>query len=267
MRAPLLLSLGVAVGFAGLASAQTEFPFFDDFESGEVAPNWEQDSTNNPSWDEAGEWTAVQEDLDWRGEMVEPPPGGGEWFGRLANAPASAITARRLVGTNDAVDYTISTDMYVQNVSADEPPDNFFYQMIIFGAQDGLDYCRFHFHHNEDEGTLPDGPRIRIQTRYASFDTILDEPTADLIGDDAEGWYNVRIDVNNSDMTINVTVNGVGLNDGDPITVNQAPFANGGKAGIGTYINGDTGGLFRSIYYDNFFAGEFTDVGDWAVYE
>ena len=262
MRKALLLSLGACVGMAGLASAQTEFPFSDDFETGQVAPNWEADSTNNPSWDEAGMWSAVTEDVDWRGIIVEPP-GDSTYMGRLANAPSSPITARRLVGTNDATDYTIEADVYVQTVDADSAPDNFFYQMVIFGAQDGVDYARFHFHHNEN---LDDGPRIRIQTRYGSFDTVFESPTADVLASDEEGWYHVRLDVNSTDMELNAIVNGVDIN-GGPITINQGAYANGGKAGIGTFINGDTGGLERSVYYDNFFAGEPVSVGDWAIYQ
>lgn len=266
MRGSLLVSLGVAVGFAGAVNAQTEFPFFDDFEAGEPAPNWEQDSTSNPSWDEAGTFDAVQDDFDWLMNTVEPPDGGGDWIGRLLNEDGG--TARRVVGTYDATDYTVDVDIFVQNVNDPEQPDSYHYQIVMLAVHEGTEYTRLHFHHNLDEEV--EDPRIRIQTQYDGWEAIFESPTADILGHHDTGWYNVRVDVNNSDMTMQVWLNGVDVNDG-PITVNQDGYAEGGKAGIGNFGWGDhDDGLGpRQLYVDNFFAGDPDEVsvGDWAVYE
>ncbi len=236
----------------------TEFPFTDDFEAGAPQPNWEWDSDSNAAWDEAGTWEAVEAEDDWRGTLIEPPD--GDYMGKLSIVPPGAQTLRRIVGTYDAVDYVVEADIFVPTVDADSPPDNFFYQQLQFAVRPGSDYTQFFFQNNEDRA---DGGRMVVRTRYGSFSVVYEEPTEDALGYKDEGWYNVRIYVNNSDMTMNIVVDGIALNDGDPITVTQGGYADGGKTGVATYING-AATEERAVYYDNF-SVEFQEVGvdDW----
>ena len=263
MRKCLLLSLGLSFCLAGVAGAQTEFPFSDDFETGEPKPNWDVDSVETTSvFGTRGDLVAVMDDVDWRGELIEPP--GGNYMGRLSWASPGTGTYWRLVGEPDATNYTVEADIYVPTIDAADPPDNFLYQMIVLSDNAG-GYARLHFQHNVNTEAI-DAPRIRVQTAYPSLATVTADATEDLLGDDSEGWYHVRIEQDHDASTLMVYINGVDVYDGI-LTVTPAAFADGGKSGIGGFIFGDTGGLARSVYFDNFFAGEWTDVGDWAVYE
>ncbi len=261
MRNPLLFALGLSVGLAGLAGAQTEFPFSDDFETGTPAPNWDVDSVETTSvFGTRGTLTAVDLDVDWRGVVIEPPEGGGNYMGRLGWASTGTGTYWRLVGQPDARNYSVEADIFVPTVDADAAPDNFLYQIMIL-SDNASGYARFHFQHNEN---LTDGPRVRLQG--VGLATVHDDPTADLLGYDDEGWYHLRIDQDHDASTVTVYLDGVDIYEG-PSTIEQASFADGGKSGIGGYNNGDTGGMERVVYFDNFFAGEPTSLRDWAIYE
>lgn len=264
MKKPLMMAMGLSCCMAAYAGAQTEFPFTDDFESGSPAANWDADSADTGVFNR-GNLTALADDVDWRGVLIEPPTGGGDFLGRLDFTTPAAGTFWRLVGQGDATDYTVEADIYVPNISADAAPDNFLYQMVVLTQNDG-GYARVHFQHNEDASTLADGPRFRVQEAYPSFVTPVNSPTADVLGSDDEGWYNVQVLQDHTAGTMTVFINGVDVGSG-PITITGAAYADGGKSGIGGYINGDTSGFERSVYFDNFYAGPETNVGDWAVFE
>jgi hypothetical protein len=195
------------------------------------------------------------------GTTIDPPAGNTDgYIGKIEHAATTYATSYRIVDSTEA-DYTIEVEMYTEIVNTPDEPDDYHYCMIVFyESADG--YGRYHTHLNEDTSILPDGPRIRVQTTHGGFTTplVLNSP-ADFTA--SEGWHTFRIEI--QDKVATCFYDGANIGTADFSAVADA---NNGGFGMGQFVDGDTGGVARAVYFDDFVVTPTgASVDDWTLYE
>ena len=250
---------GMAVLATVAAVQAAKVPFSDPFGPGGPVADWAADT--DPTFFVGSFGGVTTSDLDWRGVTVTAPGADGA-FGKLAFPATGYSTAWRLVGDGTEKDVTIQTKMFVPLINTAAEPDDFLYQMVIFN-QGASGYCRFHFQLNQDVVALPGGPRIRVQGIGLTTFLTLTSPTNFTA---AEKWWDVKLVVNNVNSTCEVFLDGVSRGIAD-CSAQAAAFNVGGKFGIGEYVDGDTAGVARSVYVDDFSVTANANISDWSAYE
>lgn len=266
MKRNVLITLALMLVFSVSSFAAT-IPFEDPFDASGPKADWETDTAGTAFPN--GVFSAVSSDTDWRGTTVNPPAGSDGYMAKLSNAPAAAGTAWRLVGAGTEKDYAIQCKVYAPVVNAESGADAYLYQMIIFN-QNAAGYARLHFQFNENTTAIAK-PRIRLQASHSgslASRLILESPDNFT---HQEKWYDVRLLVNATANTTTFYLDNVekGVADHALDTRVEGSFSNGGKCGVGMYINGDTAGLARTTYFDAFKWTNLppTSVSDWTMME
>lgn len=261
MKRSVFCALVLMLAFSVSSFAAT-VPFEDLFDASGPKADWAAD-TGATFFN--GTFETVSTDLDWRGTTVNPPAGSDGYFAKLAWAATGYMTAWRCVGQGTEKDYAIQCKVYAPIVNTADEPDDFLYQMIIFNYNAG-GYGRLHFQFNENTTAIAK-PRIRLQASHSgALVTRLTLLSPDNLTHQ-EKWYDVRLLVNATAKTTTFYMDGVEMGVADHSA--DTGFENGGKAGVGTYVDGDTAGLARTAYFDNFKWTELppTSVSDWTMME
>ncbi|GAI55299.1 unnamed protein product, partial [marine sediment metagenome] len=155
----------------------------------------------------------------------------------------------QLLGEYTDVDYTVQAYLWTPVVNTSDPPDDYWYQMLVFyritdAEATTYGYGRLHTHFNLDTSEIS-APRIRLQFTIPGFvDAATVVWTSPTDFTHSEGWHKLKVEITGT--TANCYYDDSLLGSAD--WTSTVPERNAGKFGFGQYVN--AAGT-RSIYIDN----------------
>ena len=197
-------------------------------------------------------WTldATLESVPGGTDGIPDAPGGNGYIGKMTAEGTAATTSGQLLGEYTDVDYTVQSWLWTPVVNTADPPDNYWYQMLVFyritdAQATTYGYGRLHTQFNLDTNEIA-APRIRLQFTIPGFVTaatvVWTSPT-DFTH--SEGWHKLKVEITGTTANCYYDDSLLGSSD----WTSTVPERTAGKCGIGQYVNA---AATRSIYIDNF---------------